>query len=81
MIVYIEWEDAWTKWGWSHKDDLTDGLFPCKTIGFLVSEDDDVVLVAPSYSDRNETYGDVANIPRANIKKYLEITVKTLEDL
>lgn len=78
MIVYIEWGDAWTKWGWVSKDDLTDGLFPCKTIGFLVSEDDDVVRVSPSYSDRNDTYGDVLTIPRANIKKYLEINVKGL---
>lgn len=38
MIVYIEWEDAWTHRGWADKSELADGLSLVKTVGFLVDE-------------------------------------------
>ena len=76
MIVYIEWEDAWTHRGWADKSELADGLSLVKTVGFLVDETDDIVRVALLYCDNNENYGYVTSIPRANIKKYLEIEIK-----
>ncbi len=78
MIVYIEWEDAWTHRGWVNKSDKGEGLMLVKTIGFLVSDDNDVVRVAMAQSDDNDGYEYVTSIPRANIKKYLEIDVKGL---
>ena len=78
MIVYIEWEDAWTHRGWVQKDDIADGLTLIKTIGFLVSEDDDMVRVAMmrDVGAGDDVYNYATSIPRVNIKKYLELNVK-----
>lgn len=80
MIVYIEWEDAWTHKGWVDKDNVDEATMLIKTIGFLVSEDKKMVRVAFAHSDDNNGYEYITSIPRVNIKKYLEISVKGLAE-
>lgn len=47
-LIHVEWKDAQTGHGWEHEEDLTIEIPVVTTIGFLIKENDDGVLIASS---------------------------------
>jgi len=70
-IAYVKWLDTWTSNGWhdSGKFKKSDDGFKCESVGFIMFEDKKSIRLACSYSDQNETAGEVITIPRANVIK------------
>jgi len=62
---------TWTSNGWhdSGKFKKSDDGFKCESVGFIMFEDKKSIRLACSYSDQNETAGEVITIPRANVIK------------
>lgn len=72
-LMWIEWVDSSVTHGWMSKgtrfpvDELS-----CWTIGFVHSEDDDVITVAGSYS-AHEAWSEPITIPKCAIKEMREV--------
>jgi hypothetical protein len=47
-LIHIEWKDAQTGHGWEHEEDLTIEIPIVITVGFLIKENEDGVLIASS---------------------------------
>lgn len=47
-LVQVEWKDAQTGHGWEHEEDLTIDIPVVITVGFLIKEDDNGILIASS---------------------------------
>ena len=45
-LVHIEWKDAQTGHGWEHQDDVQIEIPIVTTIGFLIRDNDEGVMVA-----------------------------------
>ncbi len=65
--LMIDWTDAASTGGWHHDDDIPHGGIPCRTIGFVISEDEEALHVAASHSDRS--HADVVSIPHGCITR------------
>ena len=66
-LVYIEWVDATTSDGWEKFDIHQHGIDYCKSVGWLLHEDKQQIVMASTVSD-NQTNQRIA-IPKAWIKK------------
>lgn len=73
-IVWIEWLDSCMNHGWREENsiNLESGRLRCESIGFLVSETDDLVVVSASW-DSVESFADPITIPRCSITKMQEV--------
>lgn len=52
--VYIEWYDAYERYGWLRTDDAIEDCNPmmiCKTTGWLVDENEKRIIVSHSYNE------------------------------
>jgi len=47
--IYVEWKDATTNSGWHYNGDCT--LMDCFTLGFMMFEDKDKIVVCATRSD------------------------------
>lgn len=47
-LIQVEWKDAQTGHGWEHEEDLSIEIPVVITVGFLIKENDDGVLIASS---------------------------------
>ena len=65
-VVYIEWLDSYGISGW-HDYDCLD-VPACKSIGYLLEENKDKVVICQSYSEAGQKYSILA-IPKCSIKK------------
>lgn len=72
-IVYIQWEDSASVDGvvWQFKDDWVCESHNCFTVGFLVSEDKNTVVVAQSEND--DQWGRLFAIPKKSIIEIKEL--------
>lgn len=72
--VLIHWDDSISRHGWVHHDDVPSlGSTLIKTLGYLVHEHEDSVIVSPSIS---ENYVDSPiRIPRNAIINMWEIHI------
>jgi len=71
----VEWDDAYSKSGWTNpNDDLT--ISKCITVGLLLSENDDRVVVAQNASHTSGSIGDILAIPRGCIKRIRELKIR-----
>jgi len=78
--VYIKWIDSGMHfdYGWKTKDDYLKGLktesMVAHTMGFIMDESDDIIAIAQSYDEHNDTWYAVQIIARQNIieMQYLE---------
>ena len=72
-VILVEWIDAVCSAGW--EIDSKPELHPCTTIGFLITEDDDAVVIASTLSLGSNNARMV--IPKSWIKKRKEIKIET----
>ena len=73
-VVYIEWLDAETNMGWMPKiEESKRPLTKCKSVGFLIGDYEDRVIVAASYDPDNDNVNSVTVIPKVGITLQKEI--------
>lgn len=80
-VVYIEWTDAVATADWETIDEAS--LFECKTLGFLIAENDKAICVAAVVSDADKQSNAKIHIPKAWCDKIVRIPLSDLikEDL
>jgi len=48
-ILYVKWDDHCSQdYTWTTKENVDTALLPCETVGFLVHEDDEKIMLANS---------------------------------
>jgi hypothetical protein len=68
-IVLVEWVDSASAHGWNHIDAINPALKVCTSVGFLIKETKDNLIVASSLSfDPDLCSGDIS-IPKVAIIK------------
>lgn len=75
-IVLVEWIDPWSHSGWVDEEDLDAGLnrdLTCSSIGWIVREDFDRVVIASSRIHTDDGWGDLFVIPRSAIIEITEL--------
>jgi hypothetical protein len=71
----IVWEDITSyEDGWSTKDAITEwfndeGDGVCETVGYVIAENKDVILISDTFIETLGYYGTVTKIPKAVIRK------------
>ena len=70
--IYVEWEDHSSVAGWVLPDEI-DKSFICKSVGFLVSEDDKHLTISTTTSETGKVV-DPLTILKATIRKKKRIT-------
>jgi hypothetical protein len=68
-VYHIEWLDSETLEGWTALSDVEAELSVTHTIGFLIHESNEFLLVAHSYDPGTESTNGLITIPKAAIKK------------
>ena len=71
--IYLEWEDAVAAADWEEVTEVA--LFKCKTLGFVVSENDKAICVAAVVSEEDNQSNAKIHIPKAwiTLEKRLNI--------
>mgnify|MGYP001592773627 CR=1 FL=1 len=71
--IYLEWEDAVAAADWEEVTEAA--LFKCKTLGFVVSENDKAICVAAVVSEEDNQSNAKIHIPKAwiTLEKRLNI--------
>ena len=68
--IYIEWYDAYTRDGWESAEDAIKNcksLMPCKTIGWLLNEDEKQITVCHTFNP--SLVMGILHIPKCSIVK------------
>tara|TARA_X000001388_G_scaffold75756_1_gene71308 strand:- start:763 stop:1029 length:267 start_codon:yes stop_codon:yes gene_type:complete len=65
-IYIIEWQDAVSQTGWDELDSELPMI--CYTVGAIVLETPERVCIASSWSEEDDTLGDITHIPPGMIK-------------
>lgn len=76
-VVLVQWVDACSVDPWQQWDDLEVGVLACRTLGWLVADEDDFIAVAGSIN-QNQACG-IMSIPRECIKSITRIKVDEAE--
>ena len=82
-LIYIEWADAHTQAGWTHKDNAEDWAensdWFISEVGYLVKETPKYICLAafirPESKDFDLQYGDLHKIPKTWIRKRKTLTI------
>jgi len=71
--IYLEWEDAVAAADWEEVTEAA--LFKCKTLGFVVSENDKAICVTDVVSEEDNQSNAKIHIPKAwiTLEKRLNI--------
>ena len=81
-MVCVTWLDAETEEGWTDIDeaikDKADAPTTCKTMGFLLHNDDKVVTIVGSINEYQ--YGEVTKIPKGMVIKIEGVSVAENSD-
>lgn len=81
-ISYVEWVDSAMVHGWSAGADLERniGVGMCKTVGFLVHEDTDKIVLAlnAAVDEKTAPFGEIISIPQLCVRKHC--AVKIMDD-
>ena len=82
-IVEVEWEDAATTHGWQHKDQLLNCAEQCRSLGYVIEDNERYILLTESETSDTEKepregirpypYGCSILIPRSAIRKVTEL--------
>lgn len=70
---YLEWVDSKFLFGWEHPECLAGEPTTIKTIGFIVDEDDNKIIVSTSISDATGNVANAMVIPKCSITKRLPV--------
>lgn len=52
-LVVVDWMDHWSRSRWSEPEEIPRGGMRCRTVGWLLREDDEVVQRYANASDNN----------------------------
>lgn len=72
-IEVVEWYDSESIDPWTNVDDLNSDGPAIITIGFVVKENDRMLVVSPNWDSKNRNVSCVMMIPKCCIKKRREI--------
>jgi hypothetical protein len=61
--IYLEWNDAVAEAEWAEVEEAE--LFKCKTLGFVVAENDEAICVAAVVSEADKQSNAKIHIPKA----------------
>lgn len=77
-VIYVEWVDAKGSIGWEDLPDVIkeDSIDYCKSLGFLIHEDADQIILANSISGK-QSNGRIA-IPKKWLKKRRVVRCKSI---
>lgn len=73
MVSYVEWVDSKFLFGWQDPDDLAGEPTTIRSIGFVIDEDENKVILATSISDATNNVGSPIIIPRCAIIKQTQV--------
>ena len=74
-VVWIIWDDAESDSSWSEEPTTPLGPTHATTMGFLVRDEKDYVLVADSYFPNSKIISNTTKIPRGMIVEMIELTI------
>jgi hypothetical protein len=63
-FLKVHWHDAQSVDGWTFKSDIEPSLAMVVTLGHLVKEDVDTVVIALNHDETNDSYSCFINIPK-----------------
>lgn len=74
----MEWIDAAGGGGWKPLDDVLEEAVvdPCRSVGYLLRDDDDAIVLAQSRTERErdpQMFNDWLVIPRENVERVTEL--------
>lgn len=75
-IVYLEWVDSGWRSGWMSREDAMDSkVYVCSTVGFMLTEDDNIVVVSQSIGKAGGTDDVQAmlSIPKVAITRRIQL--------
>lgn len=80
-VVYVEWLDAASSGDWRGYEDVDDlvGAVECRTIGFLVKENNDELIISPTLADTQGQYASYFAIPQGCIKNRWTININGMK--
>ena len=78
LIAEVHWTDSAARYGWEDFDDNHEALrlVACRTVGYIVRDDEDMLSLAQSLGDSNDTVNGAMTIPRAVIQKIVFLEPK-----
>lgn len=68
-VVHLIWEDSESVAEWTPREDLGERLELTHSVGFLLKETADFLLLALSFDPETDSVNNFKKIPRAAIKK------------
>lgn len=71
-LLYVKWVDSSTYGGWVGKNDVFEAT-SCQTVGWLVSDDNGVLVLAQTIGDDGEQRCNLIGIPKVAITKMKRI--------
>lgn len=74
-IVWVIWDDAESDSSWSEEPTAPLGPTHATTMGFLVRDEKDYILVADSYFKDSKIISGTTKIPRGMIVEMTELTI------
>ena len=77
-INYIEWLDSESSHGWVMKKDITYQLSPIHTIGYVLNENESVIVITASVSEH--CVDSPMTIPKFAISKRITINQEILNE-
>jgi hypothetical protein len=69
----VEWVDSHSTHGWGYLSEDTQTVFPCTSVGYLVSEDKECMKLVMTISDNIDYVHTILTIPKCSIKKVREL--------
>lgn len=68
-VVHVEWVDSESSMGWESLAEIESTPLIAHSVGFLLKECMDFVMLAHSYDFENEHYNGAIRIPKCSILK------------
>lgn len=74
-VVLVIWDDAESEVSWQEEPLEPLAACLCTSIGFLVRDEPDRILIADSYFPGTKTISNTIKIPRGMVKEMYEVTL------
>ena len=66
-ILFVEWIDAHSEYGWHEFSHVQSEPDPQRSVGFLIRESENTISIAQSHQEEGSLVADVLTIPRSYI--------------
>lgn len=74
--AYIKWTDAWVVSGWREDPEQTLAKCFIHSVGVIIAEDDDSVVLCVSYGEDKGDFNATMHIPKAWVVKRKNFTME-----